>query len=274
MRARAGDGARRIYFGARGWCLLAVVCASSIASAEPKPKPVDIKPFRDRLIVLKDAEGGTYVVRPGSEARMWYGPGGKNKNLYEQIIIGRSSDGTKGTWDISAWAPRVPELRPGSVRNNGDGTFTKWCGNDVQVGLTELTGDKAKAIIDKWSFYTTAMIRRPYFLARDDAAVYYYVDVIRNEYGGKGYRVFIGKKGAMKQKPLTDLANDTGGDVFSTKTGDLRIVRDTSEPKPSVTWVKGEKRVPLVNLDTDANSALIYKDLGIYGFTGSICETM
>ena len=78
----------------------------------------------------------------------------------------------------------------------------------------------------------------------------------------------------MKQKPLTDVANDTAGDVFATKTGDLRIVRDTTEPKPQITWVKGQKRAPLVSLDTAANSALIYKDLGIYGFTGSICENL
>ena len=32
------------------------------------------------IAIPKDkAEGGTYVVRPGTEARMWYGPGGKNR---------------------------------------------------------------------------------------------------------------------------------------------------------------------------------------------------
>ena len=63
-------------------------------------------------------------------------------------------------------------------------------------------------------------------------------------------------------------------DVFATKTGDLRIVRDVSEGKQNVQWVKGNKRSSLVSLDTDANSALIFRDLGIYGFTGSICENL
>ena len=97
---------------------------------------------------------------------------------------------------------------------------------------------------------------------------------IRKEYGGKGYRVFVGKKGAMKQKPLTDVASDTAGDIFATKTGDLRIERDTSEGKDTVQWVKGEKRSALVSLDVDANSALIYSDLGVYSFIGSICESI
>ena len=265
---------------ARGWSLavptvLAVLLAvSSSAAAEPKPKPVDIKPFRDRLIVLQDADGGTYIASPGSDGRLFYGAGGKNKNVYEQVIVGRSSDGTTGAWDVAVWAPRVPNFQPGTVGRKPDGTYTKFCGSKRETGLTEVTGDKAKAIIDKATFLTSAMIRRPYLLARDDAAVYYYVDVIRDQYGGNGHRVFIGKKGAMKQRPLTDVTTDTAGDVFSTKTGDLRIVRDISEGKSNVQWIKGEKRAQLISLDTEANSPLIFKDLGVYGFTGSICENL
>jgi hypothetical protein len=40
----------------------------------------------------------------------------------------------------------------------------------------------------------------------------------------------------------------------------------------TITWVKGEKKSPLFTLDLDVNSPLIFKDLGIYAFTGSICE--
>ena len=251
-----------------------MIALTSSAAADPKPKPVDIKPIRDQMIVLTDADGGLYVVAPGKDSKLFFGVGGKNKNFYEQSVIGRSSDGSKGSWDISVWAPRVPKVQPGSVGKQPDGTYVRWCGNDSKIPLTELPADKAKQIIDKGVFLTSAMIRRPYMLARDDAAVYYFVDVLRDQYGGKGYRVFVGKKGAMKQKPLSDLASDTAGDVFSTKTGDLRIVRDTSEGKQNVTWVKGEKRQSLFSLDLDANSALIFKDLGVYGFTGSICESL
>lgn len=259
---------------ARGWWLTVVLALATSAYADPKPKLVDIKPFRDRLVVLQDADGGTYIVAPGDEPKLFYGPGGKNKKVYEQIIFGRYSDGGTGAWDLSMWAPRVPNVQPGSVQRKADGTYEKSCGRKHKVALTEVTGDKAKAIIDKTSFMTSALIRRPYLLARDDSAVYYYVDVLREQYGGKGFRVFIGKKGAMKQKPLTDVASDTAGDVFATKTGDLRIVRDVSEGKPNIQWVKGNKRSTLVSLDTDANSALIFKDLGVYGFIGSICENI
>jgi hypothetical protein len=249
----------------------AVALVSTVALADPKPKPVDIKAIRDQLLVLTDPDGGIYVALPGRDGRLWYGAA-KSKNLYEQIVTGRSTDGTTGRWDVSVWAPRVPNLQPGSVGRRNDGTFARFCGGDRNTVLTEVTGDKARAVLDKASFMSTAMIRRPHLLARDDSGVYYYVDIIRNEYGGKGYRVFVGKKGAMKKRPLTDIATDTAGDVFGTKTGDLRIVRDTTETKTAIAWVKGEKRTQLVSLDPDMNSVLIYKDLGVYGFTGNICE--
>jgi hypothetical protein len=246
-----------------------VALAAGVAFAEPKPKPVDIKAIRENLLVFTDADGGIYVALTGRDGRLFYGVP-KSKNLYEQIVTGRSADGSTGKWDIATWAPRVPNFQPGSVGRRDNGTFYRYCGDKSSIELTAVTGDKVKAILDRSTFMSTAMIRRPHLLARDDTGVYYYVDVIRGEYGGKGYRVFVGKKGAMKQRPLTDIATDTGGDVFATKTGDLSIVRDTADAK--VTWVKGGKRTQLVPLDTDANSALIFRDLGVYGFTGSICD--
>lgn len=256
---------------ARGLVLAAMVLGTAAANADPKPKPIDIKPFRDQLVVLTDPDGGIYVALPGRDGRAWYGvQSRKTKNLYEQVVIGRSSDGSTGKWDLSVWAPRVPDVQPGSILRRADGTYNRYCGTGHDTPLTELTGDKAKAVLDKWTFLSTAMVRRPHLLARDDSGVYYYVDVIRNEYGGKGYRVFVGKKGAMKQRPLTDIATDSAGDVFATKTGDIRIVRDAS--KTTATFVKGEKRTELSSLDLDVNSTLIFKDLGIYTFTGTICE--
>lgn len=240
-------------------------------AADPKPKPVDIKAIRDQLIVLTDPEGGIYVALPGRAGRVWYGAP-KSKNVYEQVVTGKSLDVSRGLWQIAVWSPRVSKLQPGSVGMHEDGNYYRYCGDEVKTPLTQLPADKAKTIIDKSNFMSTAMIRRPHLLARDDRGVYYYVDVIRNEYGGKGYRVFVGKKGAMKQRPLVDVATDTGGDVFATKTGDLRIVRTTSEDKSAIAWVKGEKRTQLISLDTDLNSVLIYKELGVYGFTGNICE--
>ncbi|HSD89920.1 MAG TPA: hypothetical protein VLB44_20455 [Kofleriaceae bacterium] len=258
---------------ARRWVGLAVAMWATRASAEPKPKPVDIKSFRDKAIVLQDTDGGTYVAVTGEDRHLFYGVA--KKPLYAQWLIGASSDGSTGAWSLDAWAPRVAKIQPGSVIHRADGSFIRYCGDNAITPLTQVNSDKAKTILDKSQFMSSALTRRPKLLARDDSGVYYYVDMLSPEYGGNGYRVFIGKKGAMKQKPLTDIAKDSAGEIFATKTGDLRIVHahDTANSeRATVTWVKGGKREALVSLDVDANSTVIFKDLGVYGFTGSLCE--
>ncbi|MBV8756930.1 MAG: hypothetical protein JO257_06640 [Deltaproteobacteria bacterium] len=251
---------------ARTWWVAVMLAVPVVAAAEPKPAPVDIKAIRDKLIVLVDASGGTYVAKPGEDPRLFFGTG---KQLYEQSITGRSANGDG--WGIDVFAPRVPGYQPGTIMRNEDGSYVKFCGGENKTGLTLVTGDKAKAVLDKDQFLTTAVLRLPHAFFRDDTGTYYYVDALREQYGGKGFRVFVGKKGAMKQLPLSDVASDSAGEVFSTKTGDLRLVMSGSQPKSGV-WIKGGKKTELIVLDTDRDSPVIFKDLGIYGFMGTICD--
>jgi hypothetical protein len=254
------------------WAIAAVAAMVSLAAADPTPKPVDIKDMKAKAVVLQDAQGGTYVVFRADEPKVFFGPNAKT--LYEQVIIGSGSDG-EGGWEFSTWAPRVPEgSHLGEVSHKKDGTYEKSCRGKDDLKLTEVSGEKAKVVLDKAAFVTMGIIRVPHLLARDDSGVYYYVDRLAKVYGGKGYRVFVGRKGAMKQMPLTDVASDSAGDVFSTKSGDLRLVRNSESNKETTTWVKGEKRTELVFLDTDLNSVVIFKDLGVYSFLGTICDNV
>ena len=262
---------------ARGWVVAGILALSSAAlgetpkDTEPKPTPVDIKAMKDKLLVFQDKAGGTYVVFEDPDGyRAWYGTG---KQLYEQIVTGRSRNGD--SWAINTYAPRLAETRPASIMKKDDGSFLKWCDGKDDAVLTQLGGDKAKTVIDKYSFLTPALVRRSHMFARDDSGIYYYVDHLDKAHGGKGYRVFVGKKGAMKQMALTDVASDSAGQVFSTKTGDLRLVRTADgETKPSTKWVKGEKKTDLIPLDLDVNSPVIFNDLGIYKFTGTLCDNI
>jgi hypothetical protein len=254
---------------ARGWIIGVLVATAATVAAEPAPKPVDVKALKSKAIVLADAQGGTYVVFRGDDPKLFYGPSAKA--VYEQIIIGSSSSGDD--FDFNTFAPRLPGVRYGGFEYKNK-TYSKTCDGKDDAVLTELTGDKAKAILDKTAFLTMGTVHVAHLLARDDSGVYYYVDRFAKVYGGKGYRVFVGKKGAMKQMPLTDVASDSAGDVFSTKSGDLRLVRNSDSNKETMTWVRGEKRTELVFLDTDVNSGVIYKDLGIYTFLGTLCDNV
>jgi hypothetical protein len=250
--------------------LLPVICvigAGTAIAGDPKPKPIDITPFRARLVVLEDGTGATYVVLPdGGNSRVWYGTG---KTLYEQVPAGYSADGD--AWDITLWAPRVPNIQPGSVQRKPDGSFHRWCGSDSDTPLKQVTADRAKTVLDHVSINSAAAIRTPYLLARDDAGTYYYVDRLRAAVGGGGYRVFVGEKGAMKQLPLSDIATDVAGDVFATPNGKVRFVHDTGE-RHTAAWIHGSDKKELTLVDLDASSRLIFKDLGIYTFLGTLCD--
>ena len=258
---------------ARGWVITIVLGAASTVAAEPAPQPVDIKALKSKAVVLQDAQGGTYAVfRGDDDAKVFYGPNAKT--LYEQYIVGSSSDG-EGRWEFNTWAPRVPGgPHLASIEHGKDNIFKKSCRDKEEAILTELSGDKARAVLDKAAFVTSGIVRVPHLLARDDSGVYYYVDRFAKIYGGKGYRVFVGRKGAMKPMPLTDVASDSAGEVFSTKSGDLRLVRNNDNDKQTMIWVKGEKRIELVFLDTDVNSIVIFKDLGLYTFLGTPCDNV
>jgi hypothetical protein len=254
----------------RARTLGAVLAVAATASADPKPAPVDIKPFKDKMIVLQDSAGGTYIVVPGDDKRVFYGTG---KIVYEQIVVSASRNGD--AWSIDTWAPRIDGIKPASIEFKQDRSYFKSCDGKDDAVLAPLTGDRAKAVVDKFQFMSTALVYRAHLLARDDSGIYYYVDKVAKQYGGNGYRVWVGKKGGMKLLPLVDVASDTAGEVFSTKSGDLRLVHDINDAsKQSTTWVKGGKRTTLIPLDVDANSPLIFKDLGIYAFTGTLCDNI
>src|SRR5512139_2447758 len=181
----------------RGASSVVVVAALvGLASADPAPKPVDTKAYKDKLIVLKDADGGVYVVVSDktTETHVFYGT--NTKVVYDQILEGgRSRNGD--AWSISVSAPRAEYPYMAQIGRRQDGSYYRSCGQKVSdAELTEVTGDKAKEILDKAQFMSTTMLRVPYLLARDDRGVYYYVDVLRKVYGGSGHRVFVGKKGA------------------------------------------------------------------------------
>ncbi|HEV7555199.1 MAG TPA: hypothetical protein VGO00_07095 [Kofleriaceae bacterium] len=240
------------------------------ASADPKPSAVDTKPFKDKMLVLQDSAGGTYIVVDGSDKRVFYGTG---KIVYEQVVVGASRNGD--AWSIDTLAPRIAGIKPAWIQFKDDHTYFKSCDGKDDAVLAQLTGDRAKTVVDKLQFMSTALVYRAHLLARDDTGVYYYVDKVAPQYGGNGYRVWVGKKGAMRLLPLVDVASDTAGEVFSTKSGDLRLIHDANDSsKQAPIWVKGEKRTTLIPLDVDANSPLIFRDLGVYAFTGTLCDNI
>lgn len=233
-------------------------------------KPVDISKIEGKPLVLVNPNQEVVVVFPElKEAVMFFGT---EKGMYQQVLYSRSRDGAN--WTLTGSAPRISQGRGGSIARKSATEFQRYCGNDEADVFTPMTEPASAAFLAKALFFTTPLYRVSKVLGRDTAGTYYYVDALRRELGGAGYRVFVGRKGAMKQRPLLDVASDTGGMVFSTKSGEIRLVTTTGAADANgMTWFAKGKATELLMLDTYMESHLIFRDLGLYGFLGTLCDT-
>jgi hypothetical protein len=232
------------------------------AAADP---PLDIKSQANDFRVFTNDSGKFYVVpstAKNSDGQVFYGDG---KVMYQQVIIGSSSG--DGAMDFSMWAPRVIGMQQAGLRIAADGSAQADCVADHPTKLTPATPAEAARVLGKASFRPPLWKRRAKFLARDDNGIYFYVDILRES--GKGHRVFVGSKGAMKAMPMTTLVDDAAGQIYGTKRGELRIVANTGE---KATWRKGKKVSDLTVLEPSDNRYLIYRELGIYGQLGTLCD--
>lgn len=256
--------------------LLLGAAAHAVADPKParpgdKPKPIDVKAVAEKLEVYRD-DAGLYYVTPKprafeDNADHWVFIG-DGKAMYQQRIVGSGLSGNKG-YDWSVWSPRVRNLQNAGFTLSADKPYVECKQGDRKL-LVQLTADEAKALFGRATFLPPLWQRQAHFLARDDDGVYFFVDRYREEFGGKGFRVFSGQKGSMKELAMTNVVSDSAGEIYATKSGDLKIVTEGNSGKAY--WKKGATKNELVVLDLYANRYLIYRELGIYGQLGIICD--
>ena len=138
-------------------------------------------------------------------------------------------------------------------------------------GTQSARGEFEQKVLDKGGFHRPLWKRQAHVLARDDAGTYYFVDRLRDEEGGKGYRIFAGPAGGMKELPMTNVISDSVGQIYATKRGELRLITSNAE----ITWMKGGAKAALTRVPVEDNLALVYGDLGVYpGGLGTPCDDM
>ncbi len=193
---------------------------------------------------------------------------GDGKTFYAVPMVGGGASGTE-RFDLSFWDPRVDRARHGmpsvSMRDSG-AAFEVDCGGKLTalkpVEFSSLLG--AKYLPRRWT-------RLPHQLLRDDSGVYYFVDRLRDEQH-RDFRVFMGRRGALKQLPLKDIVDDSKGTIYATRTGNLRLVANTA----SYTWVAGKVETKLIDVPVEDNARMIYLDLGPYSGAplGTPCDDL
>jgi hypothetical protein len=236
--------------------LLALWPQLALAAAPVVSKVVDIGPLKSQLQVLDDGKGHFLVVLPFGEdvfQNLYWGDG---HVFWAQRVSGGSSEGTLA-FDRVFWEPRVRERWKASFGLK-DGIFTLRCDERTTV-FRPTESSKAKAVLDEATFHAPRWLHRAYALARDETGTYYYVDRARDE-EVKDFRLWAGPRGQLKPLAMTNVVSDSEGDIFATRSGELRLVLDKKESA----WVKGKQRITLKLLPVEDNVQLIYSDLGVY----------
>ena len=244
-------------FSATTW--LAPPCAQA-------QKTQTVSPAIDKMVLLTDGKSHYIAVVPfdRSADTLFYGDG---KRFFSVPIQGGGAQGRE-RFNVTFVDPRYYiQFTQKSDLSMHDGKYTVTCGK-TETALTVVADAQAKPMLKAASFEKSPRKWQAYALARNNAGVYYYVDhnyIDRrggdgDDKAGRNFRLFIGPKGNLKLQKMTNIVSDSEGDVFSTKTGSMRMVLGKKEP----TWIQKGKPSTLLSVPIDENMSMIYTELGVY----------
>jgi hypothetical protein len=139
------------------------------------------------------------------------------------------------------------------------GTCKLVCG-PRETELLLLRGQEKAGVLAGALFEPSPHGREPYALARDKQANYYYVDRGATPETAKDFRLYRGRRGALRPLSMRDVVSDSEGEVFESTGGKLRLFLGRAEAE----WVEEKKTRALLRLPLAENFGLIYNELGVY----------
>ena len=228
---------------------------SLLASTAPADIPVDISSVKAQLRVFDDGKGHYLVLIPFGGDMWSHFYWGDGKTFWAQRVFGGGTDGDVA-FQRFFWEPRVPHAHADFWLK--EGVYRLGCGERTTL-FQPTAEERAQAVLASATFKPPRWTRRAYALARDESGNYYYVDRAREE-GQLDFRLWAGPRGQLKPLHMTNVVSDSEGDIFTTRSGELRLVLDKKESF----WVKGKVRTPLHLLPLEENVRLIYSELGVY----------
>ena len=214
-----------------------------------------------KLSVLSDGKKHFLVVDDQlSSERLLYGDG---KSFWQQRVTGGGGqrESAEGAWtqrSMVFWEPRVAQRYEASF-DLKDGRYAITCGKR-ETEFKPLPEAESQKLLKAGTLLSPHWPYRAHLLARDDTGRYYYVDRRREPEDSKSFRVFSGPKGDLKPLKMTNVVSDSEGEIFSTRTGTLRLVLNKNELR----WVAGASNKKLLLVPVEDNHVMIYSDLGVY----------
>jgi hypothetical protein len=217
---------------------------------------VDVAAVKSKLKLVSDGKGHYVALVPFeiSDEFMFWGDG---KTFWQLRTYGGGAEGTK-SFDRVFWEPRVVQGYKAQFAFR-DGKYQVQCDKRV-TELKPVAEAESASLLDKARFVRPRWNHRAYALARDDQGNYFYVDKVREPEELKSFRLYAGPKGRMKLQKMINVVSDSEGDIFATRTGELRLVLGRSESF----WVHGKSKQKLTLVPVEDNHVMIYTDLGVY----------
>jgi hypothetical protein len=250
---------------------LAVGCGGAAANAPGPTQPaasatLDVSPVKDDL-QLYDAGKGRYVAlvepdperKPPRDLLLFWGDG---KIFHAVPVQNAQQDGLK--FEIGFKDPRIPLNPAGEVKRELGKTEISCWGD--HIALTRVPPASAGPLLAAARFQKSQADWAPVALGKDGER-YLYVDAGQSADNERVYRVFDGKKGALKRIEVSEGKWDEHTNVLNIKTAEGRVVvrRDDQEKteytlRPAWEGKKGD----FTALPRAKNWHLIFDELGVY----------
>ncbi len=225
----------------------------ALIAAAIDPELLDVSEHLATMKVFSDGNGH-YLVATKELEHVYYGDG---ERFFATTPWGMSVERDRIVRTLRD--QRYGRMEQTKITTTEAG-LTVTCGRRV-TDMTHLDDDHARALLVKAVFKRLPQAFEPYVLARDDRGNYYFVERGRFPDNQRAFHVYVGPRGNMKKMELKNVVHDTVGDIFSTPSGDLRLV--TSHPA-TTEWLRGNKRSKLTDVPIEENMLLIYNELGVY----------
>jgi len=236
---------------------LVVLAAAAPARAD------DYESMRARVVVLEDGKHHyvAYVREPDLLHTVWFY--GDDKVLNRLTVNSSRPDVNRqrATWWVHD--PRYRQSVSEILSDFDAGEFVVTCAKRKTV-LHPVAASAAAKLLEHVKLADPVPLRLITLFARGDAdTTYYFVDRPWRPTGepeSTDYRLWIGKRGAMRRIPIRDLASDTVGMLLVTDQGKLEVKYKAG----TLAWLPtaGKPR-SLTSLEGD-NGDLIYNQLGVY----------
>jgi hypothetical protein len=246
----------------------AMVTVTILLAAGTVQADDDTEGIRERGIVIQATKKTYLVVVPDGKDTLgdlpvhppavYYGDG---KTFYledREGWEGPLSTRASAAIDLDDWREVHTTQRLETVDMRA---WTMKC-DDRTKQLSLASESTAKKILASGTFKATLPGHDPVLLARaSTGTTYYLVDQPHRPKGNTDFRLFIGKRGAMKQIKLKDLSADSDGLLLVSAQGVLKL---DHRSRDATFGRDGDHLKPLDRVSISVNAKLVFGDLGVY----------